>query len=181
MPSFVVHGVVPTLLLLAVGFTPRRVLLLLPLTFLPDLDFALGVHRASLHNVFILLPGAVWAWAESRYGEGWERAEWGVIATVYLGSHLLMDVFTGGIVLLWPVVNRALFVWVAVLVHTDTLSWELVLEPGTLVGPPVTSEVYTWLAPSEAAMLVLLAVGVVVWALVRWRALRQGDDEAPQR
>lgn len=178
MPSFVVHGVVPALAMMATGRLRRaRVLALLPLTYLPDLDYVVGVHRATGHNVFILVPFLAWAWWEMDRGGGWERAEWPTIVGGYLASHLVMDAFVGGISPLWPLDPRAVFLWVAVRVDTATNTPTLVFEPGTLPGAPTTAEEFLWISPTDVAILALL-VGLVIvtWAARHVRASVDEDE-----
>lgn len=179
MPSFVIHGVVPALALLAIpSLRSRRVLALLPLAFLPDLDHWIGAHRASLHNVFILVPVLVWLWWEMDRGAGWERGEWAAIAGGYLGSHLLMDAFVGGLSPLWPLDPRGVFLLVAVEVETATNTPHLIFEPGTLSGTPQTVETFLWISPTDVAVLVfVVAVSAAAWLAPHVRT-RFGPDEA---
>lgn len=169
MPSFVIQATIPLLVMLAIRqLAWRRVVALVPLAFLPDLDYFVGVHRASLHNVFILVPVAAWFWWEMRRGAGWARAEYAAIAGGYLGSHLIMDAFVGGISPLWPLDASAVFLWVAIEVNTRTNDLDLIFDPGTLPGAPTTSETFLWLSPTDVAILVVLAVATgLTW--VRWR------------
>lgn len=172
MPSFVIHAVVPALALLATGlFRRRRVLAALPLVFAPDLDHWVGVHRATFHNVFVLVPFVAWAWWEMDRGAGWDRAEWPVLGGVYVASNIVMDAFVGGVTPLWPLDPRAVFLWVAVRVDTATNTPELVFEPGTLPGAPETAETFLWISPTDVAIVVVLAgLALLTWAGARLRA-----------
>jgi hypothetical protein len=169
MPSFVVTATVPMLVMLAVRrLRWQRVLAMAPIVLLPDLDYLLGVHRATFHNLWILAPLAAWLWYELDRGAGWARGEWAVIAGGYLASHLVMDAFVGGISPLWPVTSKAVFLWVAVEVDTRTNELDVIFDPGTLPGAPATSETFTWISPTDVAIVVVLAgAALVTWAVYR--------------
>ncbi|MFA5944645.1 MAG: metal-dependent hydrolase, partial [Candidatus Thermoplasmatota archaeon] len=114
MPSFLPHAVAPALVAMAFFRIPRRtVLLLLPLVWVPDLDYLVqSQHRAVTHSMLIpliLLAAVVVLWRrrdpEARFWEFATRpgAPVGLsLASFFIASHLLMDVFAGGVVLLWP-------------------------------------------------------------------------------
>ncbi|MEA3202108.1 MAG: LexA-binding, inner rane-associated putative hydrolase [Thermoplasmata archaeon] len=171
MPSAVVHGAVPLLFLLALRrLDARKVWILWPLTFLPDLDYFLGFHRATFTNVFVLVPFVallVWDWRAGRR----DRAQWWGIALVYLASHLVMDMMTGGVVPFYPVSDYTVCYYANVLVYTQTNT----LAPDYGVcshgGIPQVTPVYGWLTDNDAAMVAFLvpaALAVAGWQL--WRA-----------
>lgn len=169
MPSFIVHGLIPLLLLLAFRLVPPRVALwTLPFTWLPDLDFWVGIHRATSSNLMLLIPGLV-AW----YGWRKTRPTWApyaAAATFYVASHLLMDVFAGGVVLLWPFVDTTFLVDCRVVVETATGRLIPICNPETMAGPPQVSEYFLWISPFEIAMVAAVAavgLGVVGY---RWYA-----------
>lgn len=167
MPSFIVHGLIPLLLLLAFRLVPvRAALWMLPFTWLPDLDFWIGVHRATTSNVFILIPGliALYRWRQTR--PDW--VPYAGAATFYLASHLVMDVFAGGVVLFWPIWDQTFFWHILVQINTQTGEPDITADPGTFEGAPQVVEVFTWISPFEAAMLaltLLVTAGYLGW---RW-------------
>lgn len=179
VPSFVVHGLVPLLLVLALRLAPpKAALAMLPFTWLPDLDFWIGVHRATTSNVFILLPTIYlwWRWRKTRP----TRSMLAGLATFYLASHLIMDLFAGGIVPFWPLSNRTVFWFFLIQINTQTGERDITNEVGTQEGAPQVVEVFTWLSPTEAAMLALtvFAVGTTLaWQHWPWRD-RDVDVEA---
>ena len=171
MPSFVIHAVAPTLAMLAMRryFDPRVVLLLWPLTFVPDLDYFFGTHRATTTSLFVtLLPvGFLYAW--TLWGPpGAARFEMHArVALVYVGSHLLMDTFTGGIVPFYPLSSWT-FCWEAsVWVHTPTNRVEPTFGPCHHEGAPVVSEWYPFLDWDQASMLAFLLVAWAGYAAAR--------------
>lgn len=168
MPSFVVHTVLPSLALLSTGlFRWQLVLLLLPVSHLPDLDFFVGVHRASLHNVFLpaALLGLAWRWRDDPVRQPWVEPL--LIGFAYLASHAVMDLFVGGVVPFWPVLDTTFLIDVQVLVDTRTLETEAVLAPASHEGAPQVSPIYEFLSGTDVAVLFLAAL-VGLLALVRW-------------
>lgn len=176
MPSFVVHGLIPLLLILALRLAPPKVALAtLPFTWLPDLDFWLGIHRATTSNVFILLP-TLYLWYRWREAQP-QRAQYAAIATLYLASHLIMDMFAGGIVPFWPLWDYTVFWHFLIQINTETGEPDVTNDPGTHEGAPQVVEVFTWLSPIEAAMLAVTAVAVVGTLGWRWYK-RRGELQA---
>lgn len=171
MPTFVLQSVVPLLFMLSLPFVDRRkVVLAWPLTHLPDLDYVIGHHRATGHNLFLLLPfllvGA-WAWRKGRE----DLVMWMGIASVYIGSHLLMDVFAGGVTLLYPLSLHTTCYYAEIQVVTATNTPYLDAGRCSFEGIPTVSAVYTWLPATESALLAFLLPSAA--AVLLWRAWRR--------
>lgn len=174
----------PLLVLLSIRrLDARKVWVLWPLTFLPDLDyFVSDIHRALTGNVFMLLPFvAVLAYAMRRGHRRPELAEWMVIALGYLVSHLVMDVFTGGSVLFWPLTDYNVCYLLYINVRTATNTLEPHFDVCSAPGIPQVAEVYPWLSVPEGAMLAFvvplgLAFGIV--NLVRYLRERSPKPDA---
>lgn len=179
LPSFVVHAILPLLVLLSWRrLDARKVWLLWPLTFLPDMDYFFGFHRATLGNVFVVLPAVALAIHWWRAGAR-SKAEWALIAAVYLGTHILMDVFTGGSVLLYPFSDYTFCYLAAIDVVTATNTPIFYFQACSREGIPVVSPLYPWLTVSEGAMLAFLVPAGIV-ALVAY-AVRSGRIPASWR
>lgn len=173
MPSFAVHAVVPLLLLLAFRRLDRRaVFALWPLTIAPDFDYFFGFHRATLGNVFILVPFAAalaYAWWPDRRRPA--VATWMLVAIAYLGSHLLMDLFTGGSVLFYPFSDYTFCYDARILVVTATNQVQPTFAPCGRGGIPTVAPLYPWLSAVDAAIFALvLPVGLAAGASAWWRA-----------
>lgn len=171
MPSFIVHGLIPPLLLLAFRLAPPRVVLwMLPFTWLPDLDYVIGVHRATTSNLMILVPFVV-AW----YGWRKTRPTWAPyagVAAFYIASHLVMDLFAGGIVPFWPFWNETFFFHFEVIVNTDTNQPVPISDVGTREGAPEVAQFFRWISAFETAMLALTTAVGIALGLYRWRTGR---------
>ncbi len=106
MPNWAIHLIVPLLALLIVGRKEDYgyILLLLPLAVIPDIDTFLAQHRALLHNAFIPLLLIFFGWIFK------EKRTIFIIAAVYIASHVFMDMFDRGVVLLYPFYDKMAFV-----------------------------------------------------------------------
>lgn len=185
MPSFLPHLVAPALVALAFFRVPRRtVLLLAPTVWVPDLDYLVqSQHRAVTHSALIpiaLLAAAVVLWRrrdpDARFWEFATRPDAPValsLAAFFVGSHLLMDVFAGGVVLLWPFTSTNFFADFQLILHTQTNTFEPVGSAGTAPGTPEISDDYPWLSYVDTAVLVFLAACLAGALAVRaWRKAR---------
>ncbi len=106
MPNWAIHLIVPLLALLIVSRKEdwKYILLLLPLAVVPDLDTFLTQHRALLHNMFIPVVFLILGWKLREYRTVF------IISGVYFASHVVLDMFGGGVVLFYPFYDRMAFV-----------------------------------------------------------------------
>jgi hypothetical protein len=131
MPDPITHIIVATSLLWLFWDKKYRndVLLLFPLSVLPDLDhFVPPYHRLLLHNVFILVPTiglALYARFRAKNDVLYNVA---LITTCFLLSHLLLDLFTGaGVPLSYPLSATAFgFTYELIIAHGSVV---LLAEP----------------------------------------------------
>jgi membrane-bound metal-dependent hydrolase YbcI (DUF457 family) len=173
VPSAAIHGAIPLLLLLAVRkLDARKIWILWPLTFLPDLDYFFGFHRATLTNVFALLPFALaLGWLLLRPGKrNWNAAEWFLIALVYLASHVIMDAFTGGVVLFYPLSQYTYCFDAEIDVVTATNTPSFIFGPCSHEGIPQVTPLYPWLTNNDAAILAFLVPAGLLVAGLNLRA-----------
>ena len=186
MVSWLPHAVVPGLLALAFfRHVPRKTLLLtLPIVWAVDVDYLLqSEHRAITHSALgpaALLVAATVLWRRqdpaARFWEFATRPGAPAVLTLlsfFWASHLVMDIFQGGVVLLWPLWDRNLFLGFQVLLDTGRNTFEPQGDGGTSPGAPELSPVYPWVTYEHSAILVFLAacaagaLGVLAWR--RWR------------
>lgn len=172
LPTFVLQSVIPLMFLLAIpGLDRRKVLLLWPLTHVADLDYVIGHHRATGHNVWLLVPlVAILVWSLLPQHRHPARAQTMLIALAYMGSHIVMDVFAGGVTLFYPFSTYTACFYGEVNVYTATNTPEVILEQCSFDGIPVVATKYAWLWGIEAAFLAFLVpatLGVLGWKLVR--------------
>lgn len=168
------QSVIPLLFLLSLPWLDRRkVLLAWPFTHLPDVDYLFEPHRAVAHNLFILLPFVavgIYALRTARR----ELAEYMLVAGIYVASHLVMDIFAGGVTLLYPLSLHTTCYYAEIRVVTATN--EPFLDAGrcSFEGVPTVSAVYTWLPSTEAALLVFLVPATA--AAIAWGFRRQRSE-----
>jgi len=172
VPSVVIHLLIPPLALLAARrFAPRDVLLLLPFSLLPDLDFFIPPHRALLHSVFLPIVAGVlwWRWRAAKP----HGAELALLAGFYLFSHSFMDLFAGGVTPFWPLSDQTFFIDTQVLIDTGTLQTYPTFNPGTEQGVPTVSPLFEFFNGDHAAILALTLVVFAAWAWKRSRTVRR--------
>ncbi|MCA1814674.1 MAG: metal-dependent hydrolase [Halobacteriales archaeon] len=165
MPSIVIHALIPPLVLLATRrFAPRDVLLLLPFSLLPDLDFFIPPHRALVHSVFLPVAALVlwWRWRARQPHE----ADLALLAGFYLFSHSFMDLFAGGVTPFWPLSDATFYIDTSILIDTRTLQPYPTFNPGEQQGVPEVSPVFEFFNGDHAAILALTLVVAGIWA---WR------------
>jgi hypothetical protein len=182
MPSAAIHGTIPLLFLLALRRPDaRKVWMLWPLTFLPDLDYFFGFHRATFTNVFVLIPvAALLAWWLRPGHRDWAKAEWAFIALVYLVSHVVMDALTGGVVLFYPVSDYTYCYTAEIDIATATNTPFIAMGPCSHGGIPQVTPIYPWLTDNDAAILAFLVPGGLIvagwnaWKLAKARKSSSG-------
>jgi hypothetical protein len=187
--SWVPHLILPPLVALAFFRSwPRKwVLWLAPTTFLAELDFILPAawaepfgmdhfHRAATHT--FLIPAAivlaVWwharrnqvAFPEYALRPGWPLA--GTLVAYYLVSHSIMDIFAGGVVLLWPLWNLNWYVDLRIDINLQTRELLPTAETGTSEGPFQLDPAYPWFTNEHAAMLAFALAALLAWAALAW-------------
>jgi len=194
VPSFLPHAVAPALVAAAFFRVPRRtVFYLLPTVFVPDLDYLVqSQHRAVTHSVLIpiaLLLAVVVLWRRrdpsARFWEFATRPGWPVglsLSAFYIGSHLLMDVFAGGVVLLWPFTYTNFYTDLQVILDTERNTFEPVGSAGTEPGTPALSPQYPWISYVDTAVAAFLAACASGWlAVQQWRKARGTLPPPPVR
>jgi hypothetical protein len=195
--SWVPQIVVPPLVALAfLRSLPRRwVIALAPTTFLADIDYVFpNEHRVYTHNLLLpaLLLGIVallWRRQAGRVPAPkpfWQFARqpgWplGLLLTAYyLAAHDVMDVFTGGVLLFWPLSRVNIYAYFEVYLNTASNTLEPQAEAGATQGPFPLDPNYPWLTAEHTAILgFLLCVGLVapgVW-LRRARIVKRGSQD----
>lgn len=116
MPTLFSHIYIPLTILFifsnGLKLDQRLIIILSLFGTLPDIDIFL-FHRASLHNIFILIiPILIFLLTKDRK----IRYIAGIICT-YLGSHIILDIFNGGAFILYPFYNNVFFVQAEIIFH----------------------------------------------------------------
>ena len=190
MPSFIPHLVAPVLVALA--FFPmrrRQILLWAPMVWVPDLDyfFAVAYHRALLSNIWLPLlmaGGLAWMWRKRDPAAAfWEYATrpgapGGLLLTCYYFlSHILMDIFAGGVVVLWPLSLANVFLFFQIRVDTATNTPVTDAAGGLEQGVPEIAADYTWLSAIDVAVSAFLITCILAW--LGWKGVRRLQGRKP--
>lgn len=167
MPDWPTHLIVPLLALLIVSKKEHQkyILLLLPLAVIPDFDTFVTQHRALLHNIFIPLLLLLFGLLIKEYRTIF------IIASVYIASHVLLDMFGGGVVLLYPLYNGMAFVDASLAMSkTNELLWTF--DYGFREYGAGWETAYGYISDSigTGAMVFVFLAGVCV-AYRKWRGI----------
>ncbi|MFZ3169267.1 MAG: metal-dependent hydrolase [Candidatus Methanoperedens sp.] len=162
------HIFIPVAILLLfskkLNLNPREVIALSFFAVLPDIDGIffgsnnIPLHRVLFHNIFIvIIPLLFFMFTKSK------QEVFGIIC-FYLTSHLILDLFTGGIFLFYPVYNNVFFAHVELLLSHS--SFIPVLEYGISnkimnngIGEPAISS-------ENVAFVILLIICAAISAIV---------------
>lgn len=83
-------------------FDQKKILILSFFGILPDVDACIFIHRASFHSIFILIiPILIFVVLKDKEISG--------IVAFYLMSHIILDIFNGGVYLLYPLYDSVFF------------------------------------------------------------------------
>ncbi len=197
MVSWLPHLVLP--LLVGLAFLPverRRLLLLAPLVWVPDADYIVqSIHRAASHSV--LIPAAlgvalVVLWR--RRDPTSDIVEFAtrpgapanlLVAGYYFASHLILDLFQGGVVLFWPLNNTNFYLAYQILLDTQTNTFVAGGSAGTSQGAPALSPLFPWFSTRDMAYVAFFAACAAAWLAVRYspagRRLRRSRPVVVER
>lgn len=118
MSSLFSHVFIPLAILFIFSRTlkidPKTIIVLSIFGAFPDADIIL-FHRASFHNIFILAIPAI-AFIFTRRKEA-------LIIGFYLVSHLILDIFNGGIYLLYPFYDNVFFSRMEIWINKDSINY----------------------------------------------------------
>ncbi len=179
MVSWLPHLIIP--ILPALAFFPmarRQILWMAPVVWVADVDYIFPAeHRALTHSFLIPLTVAaalVIMWRRNdptaRFLEYATRPGHPgnlLLASYYLASHLLLDVFQGGVVLFWPLLDINFYWHFELILNTATNTFTPEGEVGTSEGAPPLSPLYPWISSVDTATLAFLALFGVGWGLAR--------------
>ncbi|MDD5616527.1 MAG: hypothetical protein PHH85_10040 [Candidatus Methanoperedens sp.] len=135
----------------------KYILLLLPLAVVSDLDSFVTQHRALLHNIFIPVILLILAWRLQEYKTIF------VISAIYFASHIVMDMFGGGVVLFYPFYDGMAFVDASLRINDmKDLVWTFDYGFNEYDAGWKTALGYITDSPGTGAMLFVLFAGI--WA-----------------
>lgn len=193
MVSWVPHIVLPALVALAFFRSLPRVwvMAMAPIVWLQDLDYlSPGEHRVYSHNIFVpLIPLVILFLLHRRNPLGLTLRNFAtrpglpvalLLASYYLASHVLLDIFAGGVVLFWPLLNTNIFIDFEIWLNTKTNTFLPQGEAGTSIGAPDVAPMYPWLSYVDTATLALLAGVALLLLFLRWRRKPIPDALAPR-
>lgn len=152
----IMHFLIPLLILLVVypRINKKLAIGLALLTLLPDFDFFIGsTHRFLFHSIFfpIILSLIIYFFTKN--------IKVFLISLYYLTSHLMLDLATGAIAILWPIYQRL----IEINISLNTM-WQL--EFNIITSPLTRIKEYMISYPSyfftETGILVLFVLIILL-------------------
>jgi membrane-bound metal-dependent hydrolase YbcI (DUF457 family) len=139
MPSIGLHLAITLFFLAAILSDDdlKPALLLLPFGLISDLDSYIGVHRATLHNLFILFIPLLVMVVLKRFKAGTTTDRYFFFASLLFASHIFLDAFYNGAFLLYPFSEKSY----------NPEFWFGLKETGL-------SMIFTWIVPGKVGELV---------------------------
>ena len=139
MPSIGLHLALTLFFLAAVlkDEDLKPALFLLPFGLISDFDSFIGVHRGTLHNLFILFVPLLVLIVYKRLKGSRMREKYFIFASLLLASHVFLDAFYNGVFLLYPLNEKSY----------NPLFWFGLTETGLRA-------IFTWIVPGNVGELV---------------------------
>ena len=110
MPEQLIHFIIPLFLLIMLGLSLKKSVLISSLAVTPDLDVIFGIHRSFSHSVIFILALSIAIILVLNYlkiGNNSER----LLAILVLLSHPFLDMFGGYTPVLWPIFDKSIYVF----------------------------------------------------------------------
>jgi len=109
MPSFGMHLALTLFFIAACVKTEdvKLALFLIPFGLVCDLDSFFGVHRATLHNLFVLFVPVLFMVALKRFKVTAIPDRYFFFATLLIAFHILLDTFYNGVFLFYPFSDKS--------------------------------------------------------------------------
>ncbi len=155
------HYIIPLLGIFAIfpkfskRFGYKKLLLLGLLSFIPDLDLFIGMHRVLFHNLlFVTILSLIILFI---FGK-----TYGLLSIYFLGSHLLFDLNRFGAALLWPFYKNLMGFEIGLMFHKVNgfkLIIDFFIEPILVVKEAMVS---WYLHPMGTLVLILILLLVLI-------------------
>lgn len=169
MSSLFNHAFIPIAILLIFSgklkINPKNILILGFFAILPDIDIYFN-HRTSFHNIFILIiPVLILIFTRN-------KIEISGIISFYLISHIILDIFNGGVFLLYPFYNDVLFV------RTDIRFDDYIFNYGIsdkIINIPKIGE--SIISSENVGTLILLMIIVLIVIIKKFKDQRGKNEK----
>lgn len=157
MSSLFSHIFIPLTILLIISeklkVDKKKIIILSFFGIFPDIDIFID-HRALFHNIFIfIIPIIIFVLNK-------EIRDIVIIISFYLMSHLVLDIFNGGIFLLFPIYSKVFFIqtdiWFNISGITATINYGII---DSVIGkdPMISSE--------NIAIMIILSISILLYLI----------------
>ena len=110
MPEPLIHFIIPLFLLIMLGISLKKSVLISSLAIVPDLDVIFHVHRSISHSVIFILALSTIVILILNYLKIGNKSEKLLIMLVLL-SHPFLDMFGGFTPILWPIFDKSIYIF----------------------------------------------------------------------
>lgn len=110
MPEPLIHFIIPLFVLIILGFNLKKSILISSLAIIPDLDVIFHVHRSMSHSIFFILALTIPIVLILSYLKIGKKSEM-MMAILVILSHPFMDMFTGSTPILWPLLDKSVYIF----------------------------------------------------------------------
>lgn len=129
-----IHFAIPFFLLVIFGVSKKKAAFASFFALLPDLDYFFGVHRSATHSLLILIVISLIALIFVRKRAG-DKLGLAVICSIALFSHPFLDLFNDYTPILWPLLDRTVFIKIDASILSGFGSLSMNLNAGVLTSP----------------------------------------------
>lgn len=123
MPEVLIHFIIPFFILIMLGLSLKKSILISSLGIVPDLDVIFHVHRSMSHSVIFILALTIPIVFVLNYLKIGKQNEM-VIAILVILSHPFMDIFTGYTPVLWPLFDKSIYILTQLTTNMNNI-WDL--------------------------------------------------------
>ena len=110
MPEPLIHFIIPLFLLIMLGLSLKKSVLISSLAITPDLDVIFGIHRSFSHSVIFILALSIAIILVLNYLKIGNKSEKLLVILVLL-SHPFLDMFGGFTPILWPLYDKSVYIF----------------------------------------------------------------------
>ena len=120
IPEVLIHFIIPLFILIILGFSLKKSILISSLAIVPDLDVIFHVHRSMSHSVIFILALTIPIVLVLNYLKIGKKSEMAVAILVIL-SHPFMDIFTGYTPILWPLFDKSVYIFIQLTTNMNNI------------------------------------------------------------
>jgi hypothetical protein len=120
MPEPLIHFIIPLFILIMLGFSLKKSILISSLAIIPDLDVIFHVHRSMSHSLLFILVLTIPIILILNFLKIGTKNE-KILAMLVIFSHPFMDMFTGYTPILWPILDKSVYIFIELTTNINNI------------------------------------------------------------